>query len=381
MFSLICSEICKTAQEECVKTELSPEMCKKLLVLSSKHDVAHIIASALSKAGMLNNNDDVSVAFKKALMNAVYRDTQRDYLIRQLTQAFEKNEIPYIPLKGAVLRNYYPQTWLRTSCDVDIFVHEADLEKAVSVLINDYKYTNCGKGVKDVSLFSKEKNHVELHFNLVEKGKAKFAWSVLEKIWDASSKNENYEYRYDMTDEMFYFYHIAHMAKHFENGGCGVRPFIDLWTLNHNVSYDKEKRDKLLSDGDLLVFAKQAELLSEIWFGKAEHTDVTKQMENYILLGGVYGIGENRVAVQQQKKGGKVNYAFSKVFLPYDKIKHHYPILQKHRWLTPFMEIRRWCKLIFCGHLKRTTNELRYNNSLPEDVAKEVQVLLENIGL
>lgn len=103
-----------------------------------------------------------------------------------------------------------------------------------------------------------------------------------------------------MPDEYFYFYHIAHMAKHFVGtGGCGIRPFLDIWILNNRINFDREKRANLLSDGELDVFAKQAELLAEIWFGTAEHTEITKQMEEYILRGGVYGTNENRITVQQ----------------------------------------------------------------------------------
>ena len=181
---------------------------------------------------------------------------------------------------------------------------------------------------------------------------------------------------------MFYFYHIAHMAKHFvATGGCGIRPFLDIWVLNHRIDFDREKREKLLSDGGLDVFAKQAEHLSEVWFGNAEHTKITRQMEEYILRGGVYGTNKNRVVVQQQKKGGKMKYALSKIFIPYDVIKFHYPILQIHKWLTPIMEVRRWGKLIFCGHLKRTVNELKFNSTISEDSAAETRTLLKNVGL
>lgn len=62
-------------------------------------------------------------------------------------------------------------------------------------------------------------------------------------------------------------------------------------------------------------------------------------------------------------------------------IKFHYPILQKHRWLTPIMEVRRWGKLIFCGHLKRTVKELKYNSTISEDAAAEAKTLLKNVGL
>ena len=130
-----------------------------------------------------------------------------------------------------------------------------------------------------------------------------------------------------------------------------------------------------------MKFASAARKLSRIWFSDEEFDAVSKQMENYILRGGVYGSDGNRIAVQQQKQGGKFKYLLSKIFLPYEEIKFHYPILEKHRWLTPFMEIRRWCKLIFCGHMKRSIKELSYNQSISSAEEKATKEFLFNIGL
>ena len=47
----------------------------------------------------------------------------------------------------------------------------------------------------------------------------------------------------------------------------------------------------------------------------------------------------------------------------------------------PIMEVRRWGKLIFCGHLKRTVNELKYNSIISEEAAAETRTLLKNVGL
>lgn len=380
MCSLILSEICDTALEESVKTELSTEVFKELFELANKHDVAHIVASALSKAGLLGE-DEFCAAFKKALMIAIYRDAQREYTIQLLTQALEQNEVPYIPLKGTFIRNYYPHTWLRTSCDIDILVNEVDLDKMVHALTSEYGFSYYKKGTHDVSLFSENKNHIEFHFDLVEGNSAKLASNVLQKVWSATYRHAGYKYWFDMSDEMFYFYHIAHMAKHFEFGGCGIRPFIDLWILNHKISFDKVKRDKLLAEGELLTFAKQAELLTEIWFGSAQHTEISRQMQEYILRGGVYGTTKNRIAVQQQKQGGKLNYIISRAFISYDEMKTLYPILEKHRWLTPIMQLRRWGRITFCGYFKQTAQKIKYNNAISNDVAESTHTLLKNIGL
>jgi len=184
-----------------------------------------------------------------------------------------------------------------------------------------------------------------------------------------------------MEWEFFYVHHVLHMAKHFAHGGCGIRPLIDLWILDNLNNADLAARNELLKQGSLLKFAEAARHLSKVWFEKANKNTVSQCMEDYILQGGIYGSNENRVIFQQQKKGGKIKYALSKIFIPYDVIKYHYPILQKHRWLTPFMEVRRWFKLIFCGHTKRTLNELKYNSEISTDRAEITKALLSELGL
>ena len=71
----------------------------------------------------------------------------------------------------------------------------------------------------------------------------------------------------------------------------------------------------------------------------------------------------------------------ARIFLPYDVIKFHYPILQKYRFLTPVMQVRRWCKLVFCGHLGRVVTEINYNNHIAEKDEKDTRYLLDSMDL
>lgn len=379
MFALLRSVVCGGLLSSEEISLYIPDMLPEILSLAQKHDVIHLIVFALKKNGLL---DEGNKNLESKILIAVYRLEKLNYELTKLCETLEQAEIPFIPLKGSVLRRYYPEPWMLTSCDIDVLVHEEDLQRTVSYLADNLGYRRESQNSHDISMFTQGGVHIEVHYDLVEDGRVNSAAEVLKSIWNVAVKHDGCNYQYELPDVMFYFYHIAHMAKHFvETGGCGIRPFLDIWVLNHRIDFDREKRDKLLSDGGLDVFAKQAELLSEVWFGNAEHTEITRQMETYILRGGVYGANTNRVAVQQQKQGGKVKYAFSKIFIPYDVIKFHYPILQKHRWLTPIMEVRRWGKLIFCGHLKRTVKELKYNSTISEDAAAEAKTLLKNVGL
>lgn len=379
IMNLIACEVCGKEIDR-TQYELSREELEKLYELSKSHDLAHIVGNSLIKNGLVSD-PELKAGFKKQIMTAVYRYEKLQYELTRLKDVLNEAKIPFIPLKGSVIRKFYPEPWLRTSCDIDVLVKEKDIERASELLTERMSYKKERKGSHDVSLFSESGIHLELHYSLIEEKRIENAELLLQSVWDhAAAVSDTYEYI--LSDEMFYYYHIVHMAKHFvETGGCGIRPFLDVWVLNHRIDFDREKREKLLSDGGLSVFAKQAELLSEVWFGNAEHTEITREMEEYILRGGVYGTTTNRVAVQQQKQGGKLKYALSKIFISYDIIKFHYPILQKHRWLTPIMEVRRWGKLIFCGHLKRTVKELKYNNTISEDDAAEAKTLLKNVGL
>lgn len=377
MMKLIANEVC---EKEIDKTQFdfSDDDLKRLYCLSKSHDLAHLVGDALIKNSLISNGE-IKSKFEKQIMTAVYRYENINYELNRLKQVINEAEIPFISLKGSVIRQYYPEPWMRTSCDIDILIHEQDLERTVSLLNEKLSYKTEGKGSHNISLFSEGGVHLELHYTLIESDILDKADLVLENVWEYAFPTEEYEY--SLTDETFYYYHIAHMAKHFQTGGCGVRPFIDIWALNHRLTFDKEKRDSLLENGGLAVFAKQCEKLAEVWFDGGEHTEVTRKLENYILGGGVYGNVNNRVAVQQVKKGGKFKYAISRIWLPYDVLKFHYPSLEGKKILLPFYEIRRWGKLLFKGGAKRSINELSINSSTTPHKQAQISALLADLGL
>ena len=51
---------------------------------------------------------------------SVYRYEQSQTEIKKITHVLTELKIPYILLKGPRVRKYYPEPWLRTSCDIDI---------------------------------------------------------------------------------------------------------------------------------------------------------------------------------------------------------------------------------------------------------------------
>ncbi len=378
LFALLRSAICGAKLTEEERNNYSPELLQELIKISTKHDVAHLLALGLKQNKLI---PDKNAEIEKSILKAVYRYERTRYEYENLCAALEKAQIPFLPLKGSVLRNYYPEEWMRTSCDIDVLVHREDLDKAISYLKDNHKYVEKERATHDVSLFSPIGIHVELHFDLVEEGRAQNAIKVLGSVWENAALYKGNRYWYEMSDAYFYFYHVAHMAKHFESGGCGIRPFIDLWILNHTENNDGFARDNLLARGGLLKFAETSRRLSEVWFGEKEADELLQKLQEFILRGGVYGTTDNRVALQQTQKGGQFRYMLSRIFIPYAKLKRYYPILEKHPWLMPFMQVRRWFMLSKPEVAKMAKREMAFNAKLEKSKADEMNVLLDDIGL
>lgn len=350
----------------------------KLFKLSKKHDLAHLVGYALRK-NEISIDEDLQKTFDQEVDMATFRYIKISYDLESISNALEKAQIRFIPLKGSVIRKYYKEPWLRTSCDIDILIANSDVEKAKKVLAEKLNYTYASEWNYEVSFYTPAKTHIELHHILNDENKS--VDKVLSTVWERSSPIPGCSFHYEMSDEMYYFYHIAHMAKHFVNGGCGIRPFIDIWVLNHNCKFDKQKRYALLDEGGLLQFAKAAEQLSEVWFNGAEHGDQTQSLEDFVLKGGTYGNVENRVVVQQAISGGKASYILSRIFLSYSQLEATYPALKKRKWLYPFYQVKRWFRIFSKGKLKRSVQETITNSSVTVKTNEETTELLKSLGL
>ncbi len=379
LFSLIRSELMGVPIDAKISEKIDDDLISSLFSLSDAHDIAHIVASALCKGKCLAGNAN-SMKLRNKAMQAVYRYELLSNELQKISQTLEAEKVAFVPLKGAVIRDYYPESWMRTSCDIDILVKEEDLEKAVSLLKDKLNYsadTKCN--YYHISLYSQSGVHIELHFS-IKKGNAT-SDKVLGRVWDyATPVNEN-STRYKLNDEFFIFYFIAHTASHFLVGGCGVRALIDLYFIEAALEYDEQLLLSLLQEAGLVKFYENLRKLSRVWLCDEEHTSITKQMEKYILLGGLFGTVTNHVAVRQTQMGGRLKYAIRKIFLPYRTMKRLYPFLEKHAWVFPFMQIVRWVTIICTGRTQASIRKLTANATLEEEKVRDTKTLLEQLGL
>lgn len=350
--------------------------------LAKPHDFAHLICEVLKKENISLRNELLLKELKKAQSIAIYRYSMLSFEATQLSTTLEKHGIKHMLLKGAIVREHYPNPWMRTSCDIDVLMDESDAERAKEALIADCSYIFHEKTSHDIALYNANKHvHIELHYELIEKNRVAKIDDILENPWENASVKNGCEFTYEMSPEMFYFYHIAHMAKHFQDGGCGIKPIIDLWVIHNRMNYNEEASNVLLEKGGLFPFANAMCKLSRIWLDGEAYDDFSRELEKYIIDGGVYGSLENKVAVHQIKKGSKLRYALSKIFLKYEQLRFHYPVLNKHKWLFPFCQVRRWFKLLFRGGVRRSIHELELNKNMSSERSAKTAEMLTKLEL
>ncbi len=376
-FLLIRFEISKTDVCDAVKKSITAETMPLLYKISKLHDLAHLIGDALDKNGLLSVDADYKNKFLKERNLALFRYEQMNYECEKICKTLEENKIKFTLLKGAVLKKLYPMPWLRTSSDIDILIDKDETLKTQEVFT---KHLNCSfekECENTYSAHTKSGVHIEVHLDLTRDFKD---GEIIDNV-DNFLENYSGDYCKVLKNEIFYVHLLAHMVKHLVHGGCGVRSFLDIWIFNKKVQLNREILAGLLKEYNLETFESACFRLSEVWFNNASHDELTKNLEEFILHGGVYGNIENQVAVNKAKTDGKSSGLKKKIFLPYDQLKFTYPILEKHKWLTPFFEVVRWFRIVFKGRAKILKKELKANKKITKTEADKTAQLLQDLGL
>ena len=241
---LVKSAITDKKDNDLTKEKFTQEIFQEIYHISQQQDIQHLVFQGLYINGLIDESSELYKKFLNKRMSLLLKSEQQKFELDRIKALFEKLQVPFIPLKGSVLRKYYPEEWMRTSCDIDILIKPENIEKCVNALTQEFSYTVKKMGEYDISLYSPGKVHLELHFGFME---SMFkASKSLDKIWNSVKPVSKGQYECVMSDDVFYYHQVVHMAKHFEYGGCGLRFFIDIWILNHSSDFIKTPESERL---------------------------------------------------------------------------------------------------------------------------------------
>ncbi|MBO5747359.1 MAG: nucleotidyltransferase family protein [Clostridia bacterium] len=361
--------------------KLSEETFKKLIKFAHAHRMLPMAADVLLKSGAVEHIPEIGSFLRKKQFEDVLRSQKRDYELQRMGQLFSELKIKFIPLKGSVVKALYPEPWMRTSCDIDVLIHKEDLERATCALTERFGFKRFAETFHDISFNADSGVHIELHYTLVEDDMKSVAKTYLEEVWERSAPITDGGFEYKMSDEMFLFYHVVHMAKHVTLGGCGIRPFADLFLLRQTMDFNGEGFKEMLEKAEFKIFFETAVSLCDVWFSEGQRTELTEELERYVLSGGVFGTTQNSLAVKRGEGESNTRHFKKLIFLPREQLEKVYPELKKHRWMFPFYQVRRWFRMFDSKKRKRYVSAINVGNNLSDEHINKVSKLMKELEL
>ncbi|MBQ0083189.1 MAG: nucleotidyltransferase family protein [Clostridiales bacterium] len=378
MFWMISSSVFSKPLSEMQKKYINADILNQAFNLALEHSTPHLFLPALRQNALTELCPEILPKAQKAVYFANVNTTLQMEELKKLSFFFEKNRIQFIVLKGAVLRELYPEPWMRIGCDIDILVKKGDFNNACKLIAEKLNYTIGKVTSRDVAITAPNGVHIELHFKLINR-RAAASENVLQRVWEESTPKYENSFEHVMSDEMFYLFHIAHAAKHFEEGGCGLRPLLDLCFLNQ---IDNPKRKEILKEAGLEKFAEILSVITRERFGKefANMDELTKKAEDFIIAGRTYGTVKTS-AITTAIYDGKIEKIRTLLFPDYDKMSLLFPVLKKHKLLLPFLWVYRWFNAVFEGRARISKDRLKIASKITQESIDEAAKLLNDMEL
>ena len=101
-----------------------------------------------------------------------------------------------------------------------------------------------------------------------------------------------------------------------------------------------------------------------------------------MLCGAVYGSASQSASMKQAQAGGKTRAIMRRIWAPKEELKMAFPVLEKHPWLLPFFQFRRWCRLLFGRkRQKRVMSELKENLAVDNETREKTKRLKSDLHL
>ena len=276
------------------------------------------------------------------------------------------------------------------------------MENKTCIIISHKRaaFSLCNKEIRleDKKLITKGGNHdvyykrpvmnIELHRALISEKYEKF-YDYSGSGWQLARLKESCQYIYEMSKEDFYIYHMAHLVKHYQNGGTGIRSVMDVWVyLNrYRTEMDWNYINSELNKMELLAFTKNIEKLSACWFDGVESCELFDKMTAFILSNGVHGLSKNSFMIAMMKNNAAKSFKIVKVlytlnlFFPDRKtMVILFPVLNKLPFLLPVTWVLRGLRCVFFKPQNIVKN-LSCVASVNKQDAQNLQRLHQNAGL
>lgn len=321
--------------------------------LSRKHNVAALgYESACGYRGADKPSQELMKKWKmlrdQSTMQCLYQQIAQE----ELEEAFRREKIPVIFLKGSVLRELYPSPELRSMADIDVLIHEEDAARTAQFM-KSLRYKVHAQGGRNEDVYCREpKTTVEVHRQLFWKKKK---WNeYFLTVWDRSIGISDSPYIKSMGVQDCYIHLIGHLIHHMENGGLGIKAFLDLQLFQQKFQKQLSGTGmkELLEKFQFTRFEENLRNLLKNWNDGNKQDPLTDEWTRFIVGCGAYGNAENFIirntALNENILKGsgeqKWRYICRRLFPSYREMCNMYPGAEKGSYTYPWYWIRRFWK-------------------------------------
>lgn len=348
-----------------------------------RHQVAAMGYAGGMLCGLSRTDPTMQQLFQQYIL-ALRRSEKQMKAAGKLFAAFEEAGVDYLPLKGTMLKAMYPKPELRAMGDADILIRPAQYDK-IRPIMETLGFTACQENEYELP-WKSEALFVELHKQIMGSNNADY-YRYLGDVWQRAVLLEGS--RYGMCREDTYVYIFLHYAKHYRNGGIGLRQLTDLWILGRawpdlDMDYIRQAMETIR----VWDFFQNTLAMLGAWFENGPEDDKTRLMTDYIFANGCFGtiatrhaaIGLRREREAGSRSGGKLRGYLQILFPSVDWMANRYPVLKKAPWLLPVFWPVRWVTAV----LFRRDNVGNYRRDLKAESTDKVDAFeqsLQFVGL
>lgn len=310
-----------------------------VFTVAEAHSLPAIAAYALESAGLRDQR------FIEAKYKAIRKDVTFDFERQAVISELEKAGIWYCPLKGCIIKNWYPDSGMRQMADNDILVNGEKMSEVRDIMEQlEFETKLFGMGHQDV--YEKEPVYnFEMHSCLVEPRHGDLIYDYYLNIKKKLIKDEDNSFGYHFRDEDFYIYFVSHEYKHFSGAGTGLRSLVDTYIINSHFknSLDNKYVSEELKKLCIYDFERDSRRLAEKVFNGIKLDENEKQMLDIFIFSSTYG----NFKMQMKNRGvdgsflSKVKYVVRRLSLTERDLKENHPFFYRHRALRPLLYIKR----------------------------------------
>lgn len=269
-------------------------------------------------------------------------DTRQQHLMSLLRETLPEKGIPFAMVKGAYLKQDYPQSHLRFMSDIDLII-EPDSKEAAESCLQDMGGVFHGYDGNDAIFIMPGNITLETHrYLFFRRDKTGITpcsdWTYLDREKNA------------LTEEGFALQMICHLLSNLCKAGLGIRYVMDLWVYRHRHSSQPDW-DKVMAQLRQWGFGKVTEnviALSEYWFtGNDGGPFFLPELEAAVLDSSLYGISGQNAVNAMGMAGSKSATLAHHVFLSKEELQKRFPWSKKSDLLLPAAWIARTGQALF----------------------------------